>query len=617
MVHRVDSRLETLARQTAIAQEILSSVDTSQVVRSVLERLAELAPCEFVAMLVRRRGERSADLELRISGRGGATSAQIDAGALRELRRIFRSAPEILVLDSNDPRLEHLSHPDQPATRAVAAMPLFFKRDLLGVVCIGLAEARAATDLAEARRLADHAAIALSNARMVDEIRFLAYYDELTGLPNRVLCSERLSHAIGRARRSRNRVGVLRIDLDAFKRVNDSLGQDVGDDLMRSVAARLETSIRSTRGTEGPAERPASAALFRVGGDEFACIVEEIAEPRSAAAAARQILEGLSHPLPRGEGEIFVGASIGVSIYPDDGGDVETLLRNAYAAMCHAKEEGRGDFRFYRGSMNEHARRRLSLETRLRKALGGDGLELNYQPIVDVDARCVVGAEALVRWTDSELGPVSPVEFIPIAEESGLIIGLGEWIIRTALAQVARWDRAGLPPIGISVNVSSRQFRDPRFIDRVRGLVADSGLGAERITLELTESVLMRRTRETVEIMQQLREAGLRLSIDDFGTGYSSLSYLKDLPIDALKIDRSFVDRVGSSERDEAIVSAVLALGRILRLKVVAEGVERLDQLTFLQSQGCKLLQGYLFSAPETGERIAHLLRDPGSLAVG
>lgn len=602
----IRERFERLSATATIGREVLSTADLPEFVRTVLLRLPAMLACRSVGFVVRRSGERTADAHVRPIGADGGrepTSSALDPAALRELRRTFRDVRDVLVLAADDERVARLAHPQPSGVRSLVAFPLFFKRDLVGLLSFWCAAPPAASQLWEVRQLADQVAVALSNVRMLEEIQFFAYYDKLTGLPNRTLCTERLGHALGQARRRDRLVAVLSVDLDHFKRVNDTLGRDRGDDLIREVSQRLSACTRrsDTMARSGEEEE---LDLSRPGGDEFIAVLEDLADVKDAAHVCRRMLDALAEPFQDGTQEISIGASIGVAVYPHDGDDAETLLRNASAAMYHAKSEGRRDFRFYQEFMNQQASYRLTVESRLRKALEGGALELHYQPLVDARSRRMVGVEALARWTDPELGRIPPSEFIPIAEESGLIVPLGKWILRTACAQAVAWERAGLSRVYMSVNVSPSQFRDRTFVAMVRDVIGEAELDPELLSLEITENLLVHRA-EVAPTIDQLKQLGLRLSIDDFGTGFSALGYLKHLPVDCLKIDQTFVRGIGTSPEDEAITSAILALGHTLGLSVVAEGVETEAQLEYLTERGCDTIQGYVFSRPVPPEELS------------
>jgi diguanylate cyclase (GGDEF)-like protein/PAS domain S-box-containing protein len=417
-------------------------------------------------------------------------------------------------------------------------------------------------------------------------LNFLANYDPLTRLPNRSLLCDRLQHAMARARRSGSSVALLLFDLDRFKTINDTLGHEVGDRLLREVACRLQGFVREVD------------TLARFGGDEFAIILEEVSDLQKAVQVAQKVLTELSRAMFLDQFQLYVTASIGVSIFPDDGTEVETLLQHAEVAMYRAKEAGRNGYQFYRPEMNARTRERLLLENGLRQAVEKQQLVLYYQPKVDLSSGQLTGVEALLRWRHPDLGMVSPADFIPLAEETGLIVPIGEWVLRTACEQAQVWTQSGLPPLRVAVNISGRQFRQTDFVDMVEGVLAQTGLDPRWLELEITESVVMENVEETILTLNALKARGLHLAIDDFGTGYSSLSYLKRFPITSLKIDRSFINEVGTDANDAAIASSVIALAQAMSLEVVAEGIETDEQLRFLVARGCTEGQGYLFSRP-------------------
>jgi len=443
-----------------------------------------------------------------------------------------------------------------------------------------------------------------------DQIRFLAYYDGLSRLPNRVLFMERLSLALDSARRQGHTLAILFLDLDRFKRINDTLGHSLGDRLLQEVAERLKKCLRSSDTVARGDPMASSDTVARLGGDEFIVSITDITRGEDAAKVARRILDALHEAFRLDAHEVVITGSIGISVFPNDGGDAETLLKNADAAMYHAKDAGRNGFQFYSGSMNAAAFQRLSLENSLRKALERGEFQLHFQPQIDVDAGTIFGAEALIRWRHPDLGLVSPAEFIPLAEETGLILPIGEWVLRQACAQARAWQDAGHGPLLIAVNLSGRQFRQQELVQTVEQALASAGLDPRHLELELTESILMRSVEETVDTLRQLKAMGLRVSVDDFGTGYSSLNYLTRFPIDTLKIDQSFVRGITTDPGDAAITAAIIAMARGLKIAVIAEGVETQDQLVYLRQRGCRLMQGYLFSRPVPAEQFELLLRD-------
>jgi len=446
--------------------------------------------------------------------------------------------------------------------------------------------------------------------RVEDEIRHLAFHDGLTGLPNRRLFRELATHAIHQAWRGDYKLGVLYLDLDDFKRINDTLGHSVGDELLERVSERLNGSTRGSDCVARPIEGDNAPAIARLGGDEFVLLLSQVRDPQEVAIVAQRILDELIQPFSLGDHDVVVGASIGISVCPDDSNDVETLLRNADMAMYRAKESGKNRYKFYTDSMNAHAFRRLQLENHLRKAIDQNQLTINYQPKVDLETGRVTGAEALLRWTDPELGFVGPDEFIPVAEETGLIIPLGSWLTQMVCAQAKEWSDRDLGLESIAINVSGIQFRDPNLADMILSALEDNSLDPSHLDVEITESTLMKDETRVVGILKEIRKMGVKVSIDDFGTGYSSLRYLREFPVDQVKIDRSFLTEVGENAAAGDLVSAIISMCKALRLKVVAEGVETEEQRLFLKQNECDEYQGYLFSRPLPALEFEALLHE-------
>lgn len=435
------------------------------------------------------------------------------------------------------------------------------------------------------------------------KISRLAYFDSLTGLPNRAYLRDALLRVLADARRHQLRIAVMGIDLDLFKRINDTLGHAAGDALLKEVATRLRSAVRggdmlaSSGGTlDLLGGHDLEHTVVRLGGDEFIVVLNHLKSPDDAAVVARRIADRLAVGMNIQGTDVFIGCSIGIALYPENGDTPEALLKHADVAMYHAKERGRNNFQFFTQEINSRAMRRLELETGIRSALARGEFEVFYQPKVELKERSIVGVEALLRWTSGGK-PISPAEFIPVAEDTGLIVPLGEWVLETACTQARRWlDRGWSLPV--AVNVSGRQFRDPGFKDTVAQILARTGLPPELLEVEVTEGVIMQDTGASIDDLEGLRALGVRLALDDFGTGYSSLSYLSRFPIDVLKIDRSFVKELPEKATSGAITSAIIALSRALSLDVVAEGVETREQLEFLEREGCAKCQGYYFSAP-------------------
>ena len=429
-----------------------------------------------------------------------------------------------------------------------------------------------------------------------ERLQYLAHHDVLTELPNRALFTDRLEHALARSRIAQSQVAVLFLDMDRFKMINDTLGHDVGDHVLRDLARRLRGCVR-----EGD-------TVARLGGDEFAVIIEDVVDVHPVESVARKILEMLTQPFYWQDRELFITTSIGISLFPEDGNDPKALLKNADIAMYRAKDQGRNTYRFYAAAMGAEALERLSMETSLRHALERDEFVLHYQPQVDMATGRAVGVEALLRWQHPEFGLISPGDFIPILEETGLIVPVGEWVLRAACRQVRAWQESGHPRLTLAVNLSSKQITAPGFAHTVNQVLAQTGMQPELLELEITESMLVEHSADTVGSLRELVAMGLRLAIDDFGTGYSSLSYIKRFSIDTLKIDRAFVVDVTVDEDDAAIVQAIVAMARRLNIQVVAEGVETEAQCDFLRAHDCNLVQGYLFGRPVPAERLPALL---------
>jgi len=446
------------------------------------------------------------------------------------------------------------------------------------------------------------------------KIVHMAFHDDLTGLPNRHLLKDRLNQAIKAAKHYNRFVATLFLDVDNFKRINDTLGHDSGDALLRSIAERLQDFVRKSDTIARSENDEMESTVARLGGDEFTVLLSEINTIQNAAQVAQRILDIIGQPFMIDNHEVFITISIGISIYPHDGIDAENLLKNADTAMYYAKDQGKNNFQFYSQHMNIAACKRFEMENKLRKALDNKEFHLYYQPQLDIRSGSVVGVEALIRWIDEQNNVVLPGAFISLAEETGLIVPIGEWVLHTACSQNKAWQDAGFPLMCVSVNISGVQFKQPSFISTVNNVLQDTGLDPRYLELELTESILMESTETAIRTLKELKSMGVRISIDDFGTGYSSLSYLKRFPIDTLKIDRSFVRDVTSDPDDKAIINAIIALARNLNLKVIAEGVETIQQLVYLHEQGTDGMQGYFFSHPLPLDSLTQLLKEGKNL---
>ena len=487
----------------------------------------------------------------------------------------------------------------QHGLRACWSTPIISQRgQVLGTFGMYYREAR--SPVPAEMRLADiatrMAGLAIERKEAEERISFMAHHDMLTGLPNRTLLQDRINQAILQAKHLRKSVAVLFIDLDYFKHINDSLGHPVGDKVLKMAAQRLQQCLRR------------DDSLARLGGDEFIITLPDLDDVNDAAVVSRKVLDALHVPFAVDTHELHVSCSIGISLYPADGIDAEVLMRTADIAMYHAKGTGRGNYQFFTPALNAATQNRLLLGNQLRQALARGEFSLHYQPQVDISSGRIFAAEALLRWQQPERGFISPAEFIPIAEETGLILPLGEWVLREACMQLKRWRDAGHDDMAVAVNLSVRQVLQPGFAQNVARLLEEVGLPPDALDLEITESILMQPNDDNLASLTQLSDMGIQLSMDDFGTGYSSLSYLKRFPIQALKIDQSFVRGIGQHANDMAIIAAIIAMARTLRLKVIAEGVETAEQATFVQAHGCPSAQGDFYSRSVTAEVFAELL---------
>lgn len=429
------------------------------------------------------------------------------------------------------------------------------------------------------------------------ELKRLATHDVLTGLPNRTLLNDSIDHAVSRARRDRKFAAVMMLDLDKFKLINDNLGHDAGDLLLKEVAKRMTLMLRATD------------TVFRLGGDEFVIVLEGVMHPEDCAAVGQKLMEVITEPLVLGEFSMQVGASVGIAVYPSDGDDAIELMKNADIAMYQAKSEGRGKFQFYAQEMGARVSKHLAVVTGLQEALKQNQFVLHYQPIFDLDSGQMVAAEALVRWLDPERGLIPPNDFIPVAEDSGLIGAIGTWVIRETCRQSNQWRQDGLRAVSVAVNLSAYQLRNDEVVDVVRRAMAHSELPAHSISIELTESMVMEDPERVISILQEIKGLGVTISIDDFGTGYSSLSYLRHFPIDVIKIDRSFVKDIGDDPKEAVIANAIIQLAHSLGCRVLAEGVETKAQGDYLRSQGCDLVQGFFFGRPVPAKDFSQLLQ--------
>jgi diguanylate cyclase (GGDEF)-like protein len=565
------------------------------------------------------------------------------ARSLSDLTGLIRAIPDLIFIVNEDGEVQHgLSGPDATHTLQIKALATasqinFYpcENDDTAIARIKKALATGKTQLyehvlegldihLETRFVPRDKNTVLAIVRDITErksaeaeIYNLAYYDELTELPNRELFSQSLERTISIAQRDDKKFAVLFVDLDRFKRINDTLGHSIGDELLKDVAGRLANCIRSTDSV-AHLDPVASGAikLARLGGDEFVIKLYDVDAENGVAAVASRIIKELTPPFTCAGHQFVVTPSIGIALYPQDGKTGEELLMNADSAMYRAKNVGRNNFKFYSETMRTKSLHRLDLENLLRTAIDEDQFELYFQPKIDANSCRLVGAEALMRWNHPDRGAIGPSDFIPIAEETGLILPIGQWVLREACKQVKVWSKSAVGSVPVSVNISSHQFRDSGLIKDVFEAMTDAGIDASLLELEITESVLLQDVDKTLVELKALKDAGISLSIDDFGTGYSSLSYLKRFPIDTIKIDRSFVKDLHKDADDAAICAAILAMSTQLGLNVVAEGVETMEQLEFLRSHGCHHIQGYICSRPLSATQFFAMLQDIGQSAA-
>ncbi len=598
MARNLRDQFDALTSLIDIGRAVMSALDLHAIADLVLFRMGDLYSCDEIILMVTTAESPN---RLRVFSSSGAPDEramlEIEGFTAGERRWLDSHASHLVVLPG-EKRSQALRAIGDDGSGATVILPLLIKGEVAGaLVCRhDNPEDVDPTRLVFARQLADQTAMAISTALAIEEKRVLAYFDTLTGLPNRLLFKERAEQALIQAQRHDRKVAICLLDLDGFKRVNDTLGHESGDRLLISLSERLQRIVRS-------------GTFARLGGDEFTLLLTDVSRIDDLARISQRILETVAEPFHLGSQEVIVTASIGVSIHPDDGDDLETILRNADTAMYHAKDKGGNAYHFYTTQMHDAVHKRLTLESKLRRALERDEFQLVYQPIVDVQSRDIVGMEALLRWIEPEAGIISPVEFVPLAEETGLIVPIGEWVLNEAARQNVYWQQQGLPHLRVSVNVASRQFMGPSLLPMVQRALDSTGLHPQYLVLELTEGSLISVDAAVRTTLMALREQGIHISVDDFGTGYSSLSYLKHLPLDHLKIDRTFIIDVTRNRADAAIVRAVIAMAGGLDLQVIAEGVETEEQLAFLRRHGCESAQGFLFSEPLAPDAFEKLLR--------
>jgi diguanylate cyclase (GGDEF)-like protein len=613
MAGKLGQQFTSLSTMADIDRLILSSFDADYIVTTVLKHAEKLTLCSSAAIF---------EFDEHKTGVGKLSVQSVEnAGEVFEQYLQISSAdilvlhdnPEYLLISPSESYLPFMETLVQQGTSRFLLLPLFIKQRLAAVIIFSYLDSHFISDdeKEQLRKFADHVAVALSNASWEEKLYHQAHYDSLTGLPNRVLLQDRLEQAIARAQRNKSHAAVILVDLDRFKLINDSMGHTEGDKLLKNIAGLLTNSVRSVD------------TVIRFGGDEFVIVIPDIDSTKNIVSElgliADKILENTGNRIVLQNRKIHTGLSIGIAVYPEDGDTPDELVKNADAAMYHAKEQGRGRYKFYAPELNEDAMHRVAMEQELHQALQNEEFKLVYQPKVDCMSGRMIATEALIRWHHPERGLVPPDDFISIAEETGLISEIGEWVLWEACRQTREWLDAGLPQIRVAINVSPLQFREDDMASKVAIILQSFQLPAGAIELEVTEGAVMENTESSIRKLHDLHDMGIRLSIDDFGTGYSSLSYLGKLPIHALKVDQSFIMDMLEDKSSRAIVSSTIFLAHTLGLDVVAEGVETEAHKKILQEWHCDELQGYLFSKPLSVDRFAALLeasgRSTGTLA--
>jgi len=602
MATRLERQFGTLATMAEIDRLILSTTDADYIVETLLKRLHEIVPCRSVCVaIVDEDGEttnvrvnRNATDNVVACGEYVLTSDDLYSltdGTRHRFYEVGGQLPSFLASVADD------------GTQRILVLPVVSKDGLSAIIAIAIENSRdfSTEDIGRAREVADRTAVALSNIAWEEKLYHQAHYDALTDLPNRVLLRDRLEQAMSRASREGTSVAALFLDLDRFKSINDSLGHVAGDEFLKEMAVRLTCQLR-----EGD-------TVVRFGGDEFIIIIPDIASDMHIATTISTVCENIlastMKPFSLEGHDIKITSSIGVSLYPQDADNFDDLLKNADTAMYHAKSQGRDNYQFYAQDLNAAAMQRFSMQNDLHGALDNDELELYYQPQVDLLSGALVGAECLIRWQHPEHGFVSPGHFIPIAEDTGMIATIDEWVLRTACAQSRVWKDRGLPSVRMAVNLSPRQFHNRSLVTMVRDVLGETGLPAELLELEVTEGAIMTDIDQTVATLHTLNALGVRIAVDDFGTGYSSLAYLAQFPLDVLKIDQSFVRDVVEESDVACVVAAIVGLAHSLNLTVIAEGVEKIEQAEFLRTLECEEVQGYLYGRPLPANEFEMLLQ--------
>jgi diguanylate cyclase (GGDEF)-like protein len=590
MSNHIKQQLDTLQSYSTIDQEIISTVDVERVIELILHRMHEVNP-NLIYLIANLEESTSNEVQSNCTVIGHAALSSVRlVMSKKELNDISRAAKGQFKTSKLSSQLIHERIMAELGTNHIWVLPIFWQDEVCAFLLAGSKTKLDQQDRSwsEFYDLASRIGIVVSAYRREQKLITEAQYDSLTGLPNRILLQDRLTLATEHSNRTGKPTWVIFVDLDRFKDVNDSYGHNVGDGLLIEIGTRLKAVTRE------------SDTVARFGGDEFVIVLSGDDGEDIQLNVLNRVMDEITKPLNLHNRELINTCSIGISVYPNDGNNAETLIKNADIAMYRAKELGRNNYQFFKQSLNDGAAQRMQVITLMRKAIDRNEFSLHYQPKVDLKTGKVAGLEALLRWENEKLGKVSPAQFIPIAEEAGLIISIGEWVLRTACTQMAECQDNRYEELLMSVNVSAKQLTDLNFIEKLKNILIETGLKAEYLELELTETMLMSGDKAMINKLHAIKALGIQLSIDDFGTGYSNLSYLHTMPIDTLKIDKSFIDTISLNKTRAPIVDTIINLAKNLSLKVVAEGVETLEQTNYLKAQGCEQIQGYYFSKPLT-----------------
>ncbi len=593
----IQRQLSTLQVLADVDKKMVTKLDVDHLVKQIIQRILQLKPHVYVQVFrIVECTETQAHCLVNIAHAGVESHFPLsmpfsEISALSE-----KHLEEFTQLNAN---LSYQQEMAKLGAHHLWVLPIFWQGNICALLTVGSKTVLNSedNDWSEIRDLSNRIGIAISAQKREEQLLIQAHHDQLTSLPNRILLADRLQQAIEQSQRTQLPTWVVFLDLDRFKYINDSMGHHLGDQVLIEVAKRLQNTIRDID------------TVARFGGDEFIIVLQGHANEALVMGVLQRIIETIAQPLIINQLELNMTCSIGVSVYPNDGATVATLIQHADIAMYRAKELGKNNFQFFTEALNKKVADRIYMENLLRHALAKNELVLHYQPKVNLQTMQVVGMEALIRWQSQELGFVSPVQFIHLAEETGLILPIGEWVIKTACAQAAAWKKAGYGNLLMSVNLSARQFGQANLLESINNILAETGLEAQYLELELTESMVMTELATSLKILHEIKALGIKISVDDFGTGYSSLSYLKQLPLDTLKIDKSFTDDIVHHTDRAPIVQTVISLAKNLNLKIVAEGVESQEQVLYLQAHGCDEMQGYFFSRPKVAKDIEPLLQ--------